>query len=344
MGRRPLAVSGTLATSHLTEFRGHVGGRTPAAPPLPAEEPEVRWDGAAGNLAYGLGLLGLGPALAGAAGADFEPYRRHLKSHGVDTGAVRISATLPTARFTGTRGRCRSRITGFHPGAAAESRHVDLGSVLARTGRLALMAVTADEPAAMLRHTADCRRLGVPFAAAPGRQLALLDGAEARRLVDGARWLFTDERESALLRELTGWTAEELLRRVGCWVTTRGRDGARLRLGRRGGVPGSGVPASPLSGCRVPGSAVDVPAVPVPGVVDPAGAGDAFRAGFLAGAAWGVGPERAAQLGCAVAAAALDYAGTQEYRLYREPLLIRVREAYGTAAAAQLLPFLGALT
>ncbi|OEV05587.1 PfkB family carbohydrate kinase [Streptomyces oceani] len=333
MSRRRLAVSGSLVASHLATPRGHFSDRRPAGGPdggsgfassPPADAREVRWDGAAGNICYGLGLLGLDPVLVGAAGADFEPYRLHLKSHGVDTDSVWVSDTRPTARLVRTSDRCRNRSADFHSGAMAEARHIDLGRVLARTGRLTLMAVCSDDLAAMRRHTRACRRLGVPFAVGPCRQLDHLDRDQARQLVDGARWLLTDEHESALLRERTGWTEEAILGRVDCWITTLGGAGARLRRERA--------------------PAAEVPAVPVSGVVDRAGAGDAFRAGFLAGTVWGAPPERAAQLGCTLAATVLDYIGTQEYRLYRDSLFARMRDAYGPIALARLLPFLGALT
>ncbi|WP_246094796.1 PfkB family carbohydrate kinase, partial [Streptomyces roseicoloratus] len=164
----------------------------------------------------------------------------------------------------------------------------------------------------------------VPFAADPSQQLARLDGAQVRELVDGARFLFTNEYETALLLEKTGWDQAEVLRHVGTWITTHGEAGVRIR--------GEGRPS------------LAVPAVPVAGVVDPTGVGDAFRAGFLAGTLWGV-PERcAAQLGCAVAATVLDYVGTQEYRLHRDVLLDRIRTTYGVGCTAELLNHLRGLT
>ncbi|CAM5414150.1 carbohydrate kinase family protein [Streptomyces tanashiensis] len=206
----------------------------------------------------------------------------------------------------------------------AEAREIDLREVVARTGRLELVLVSPDDPEAMLRHTRACRDLGIPFAADPSQQLARLDGAEVRELVDGARFLFTNEYETALLLEKSGWTEGEVLRRVGTWVTTHGEAGVRIRGEGRG----------PLA----------VPAVEVPAVVDPTGVGDAFRSGFLAGTLWGV-PERcAAQLGCAVAATVLDSVGTQEYRLHRDSLVDRIRTTYGVGCTATLVTLLRGLT
>ncbi|CUU59958.1 pfkB family carbohydrate kinase [Parafrankia irregularis] len=77
--------------------------------------------------------------------------------------------------------------------------------------------------------------------------------------MDGARFLFTNAYESALLRQLTGWSEAEVLARVGVWIVTRGADG--------------------VSFLTADGPAEHVPAV----ATDPTGVGDAFRAGFLAG-------------------------------------------------------------
>ncbi|MEU3609280.1 carbohydrate kinase family protein [Streptomyces sp. NPDC035033] len=325
-----IAVTGSIATDHLMTFPGRFGEQLLAdrldrvSLSFLADSLEVRRGGVAANIAFGLGVLGLRPVLVGAVGADFEPYRVWLKDHGVDTDAVRVSETLHTARFVCTTDRDQNQIATFYAGAMAEARAIDLREVAARTGRLDLVLVSPDDPEAMLRHTRACRDLGIPFAADPSQQLARLDGDQVRELVDGARFLFTNEYETALLLERTGWTETEVLRRTGAWVTTHGEAGVRIR----------GEGRAPLA----------VPAVPVPRVADPTGVGDAFRAGFLAGFLSGV-PERcAAQLGCAVAATVLDHVGTQEYTLRREPLLDRIRTTYGVGCTATLVPHLRGLT
>jgi adenosine kinase len=70
--------------------------------------------------------------------------------------------------------------------------------------------------------------------------------------------------------------------------------------------------------------------------VDPTGVGDAFRAGFLSGLAWGVSHERAAQVGCMVATLVIETKGTQEYELRRSHFLDRFTKAYGHDAAAEV--------
>lgn len=78
------------------------------------------------------------------------------------------------------------------------------------------------------------------------------------------------------------------------------------------------------------GPAREVPAVAVPRVTDPTGAGDAFRAGFLAGLALGADEQVAARLGCTMAAFALESTGSQSYRATPQTVADRAARAYGT--------------
>ena len=294
-----VAVTGSIATDHLMVFPGRFTDQLIAdrldkvSLSFLVDGLEVRRGGVAANIAFGLARLGLRPLLVGSVGADFAEYRAWLDAAGVDTTNVRVSATLHTARFVCTTDADQNQIATFYAGAMSEAREIDLKDVRRRAGGLDLVLVAPDDPEAMLRHTGYCRRTGVPFAADPSQQLALLDRGQVRRLIEGARYLFTNEYESALLIERTGWTRDQVLGRVGAWITTLGRDGVAIR--RAGQDP------------------LTVPAVPSPAPVDPTGVGDAFRAGFLAGTARSWSYRRAARLGAALATAVLETVGPQEY-------------------------------
>ncbi|THA54583.1 carbohydrate kinase family protein [Streptomyces sp. A1136] len=314
-----IALSGSIATDHLMVFPGRFSDQLVAdrldhvSLSFLADSLDIRRGGVAANIAYGLGLLGLAPVLIGAVGPDFAEYAVRLKEHGVDTDAVHVSADHHTARFVCTTDADHNQIATFYAGAMAEARNIALEPIAQRVGGLDLVLVSPNDPQAMLNHTSEARRLGIPFAADPSQQLARLDRDQVRTLVDGARWLFTNAYESALLQERTGWTEAQVLDRTGLWVSTLGEAGSHIR--------------------RTGAATLHVPAVPSPAAVDPTGVGDAFRAGFLAATARGLDPEQAARLGSALATTALECVGTQEYGLDRGALLSRLAATYGPAAA-----------
>ncbi|MCC9308730.1 carbohydrate kinase family protein [Kitasatospora sp. RB6PN24] len=322
-----IAVAASIATDHLMTFPGRFADQLvpeqlhTVSLSFLVDSLEIRRGGVGPNIAFGMGLLGLRPVLVGAAGADFAEYRSWLQRHNVDTDSVHISETRHTARFMCTTDEDHNQIASFYTGAMAEARNIELQPVAERVGGLDLVLIGADDPQAMVRHTQECRSRGYAFAADPSQQLARLEGDDIRELVDGAAYLFTNEYEAALIESKTGWSGEEILGRVGTRVTTLGAKGVRIQ---RKGEPD-----------------LTVPCPPELVKADPTGVGDGFRAGFLAGLAWGLGLERAAQIGCMLATLVIETVGTQEYELRTGHFLERFGAAYGEPAAAELAAELG---
>ena len=81
-------------------------------------------------------------------------------------------------------------------------------------------------------------------------------------------------------------------------------------------------------------------ALPEKSKVDPTGVGDAFRAGFLAGKPRPAF-ERSAQLGSLMATLVLETVGTQEYSLDQDVARVRLADAYGEDAAADIAHAIG---
>ena len=67
-----------------------------------ADDLDIRRGGVAGNISFGLGVLGLSPVIVGSAGEDVADYRSWLERHGVDCRGIRISDSRHTARFVCT--------------------------------------------------------------------------------------------------------------------------------------------------------------------------------------------------------------------------------------------------
>jgi adenosine kinase len=322
-----IAVTGSIATDHLMTFPGRfVDQLIPdkldkIALSFLVDSLQIRYGGVAANIAFGMGCLGLEPLLVGSVGPDFADYRAWLEAHGVDTSAVRESAVHHTGRFISTTDADLNHFASFYPGAMTEDRDIDLGEVVRRAGPVDLVLIGASDPAAMTSFTRQCRRSAIPFAADTSWQLARMDGEQVRDLVDGAAYLFCNEYECTLTERKSGWSADEVTARVAVKVTTLGAAGARVE---RAGEP-----------------PIHVPAVAGAEPKEPTGAGDGFRAGFLAAVAWGLSLERAAQLGNLIATAALESVGPQDYELKPGPLAERFGAAYGPEAAKDLAEHYG---
>jgi len=317
-----IAITGSIATDHLMTFPGRfVEQFVPekmdrVSLSFLVDRLDIRRGGVAANIAFGLGVLGLSPLLIGAVGADFAPYRAWLMAHGVDCSGVRESTLQHTARFVCTTDLDGNQIASFYPGAMSEDADIELGPLAGRAGGLDLVLIGASDPGAMLSHTAECKALGIPFAADLSQQLPRLGEQEVCALVDGAAYLFCNEYEEALIERKSGWTGKDDPGPVGVRITTLGPAGARVE--QAGLAPQAIGP------------------VPEIRMADPTGTGDAFRAGFLAAVAWGLPLERAAQLGNMLAVHVLETVGTQEYELKPGPLAERLAVVYGEAAAAEV--------
>ncbi len=317
-----LLVTGSIATDHLMTFPGKfsdslvVDQLDKIALSFLVEDLEVRRGGCAANIAFGLGNLGLRPVLVGAVGEDFVDYRSWLVRHNVDCDSVHVSQTRHTARFVCTNDSTMAQIASFYAGAMSEAREIELSPIVDRVGGATYVLIGPNDPEGMLRHTRECRKRGYAFIADPSQQLAFGDGEMIRELIDGASILFSNEYESALIEKKTGWSATEVLDRVGTQVVTLGAQGVRIE--RTGKEP------------------IVVPAVPEIAKVEPTGVGDAFRAGFLAALEWDLSLERAAQLGCLLAVYVVEQVGTQEYALQQQAFVRRFASAYGEDAAAEI--------
>ena len=209
--------------------------------------------------------------LVGAVGEDFADYRSWLERHDVDCDSVHISETRHTARFVCTTDTTMAQFASFYPGAMSEARMIELAPIVDRVGEPDYVLIGADDPDGMLRHTEECRQRGYRFIADPSQQLAFGEGDLIRPLIDGAAILFSNEYESAMISQKTGWTADEVLD-AGRHLGHHARQGRRPD--RRAGEEPIELPGRPETSTTV----------------EPTGVGDAFRAGFLAALTWGARP------------------------------------------------------
>lgn len=309
-----ILVTGSVAFDHIMDFPGLFQDHI-----LPeklhvinisflVEKVEKQRGGCAANIAYSLALLGGRPRILAATGKDFEPYRRWLVDQGVDVSSIHVVDDEITATCFITTDRGNSQITGFYPGAMSRARELSLKESV--NGRPVELAVVApDDPEAMSRHCREAREAGVPLLFDPSFQVIALDGETLAAAARGARYMILNDYEFAVFQEKTGYADERVHELVETVVVTLGADGSKIL--RRDEPP------------------IEVEAAPTTGVVDPTGAGDAFRGGFVAALGRGHDLETAARFGTVAAVYAIESYGTSNHRYTREEFRARYEEAFG---------------
>jgi adenosine kinase len=273
-----------------------------------------RRGGTAANIAYNLALLGERPVVVGTVGEDFADYRQWLERCGVDSSGIKVIAGEHTASCFINTDLQDNQITAFYPGAMAQASSVSLHDLGVTPDDLVIIA--PNDPKAIQRYVAECTAARIPYLYDPSMQLPRMDRAELEEGCRGARVLAGNDYEFGLMAEKMGLTESELRRRVPITVMTRGEAGALISVeGREYEIP----PARPRA------------------VVDPTGAGDAFRAGFVMGMSRGLPWPEVGRLAALTAVHAIEQPGTQEHSYSLDEFLARYHENYGPAPELEAL-------
>lgn len=260
--------------------------------------------GVAPNIAYTLALLGQQPRLWAAVGEDFGEYRDWLESRGIDTSGARVIPGVFTASFFVNTDRSNAQIASFYPGAMGYASQLSLHELSESVPDL--VVISPNEPGAMKMYVEECRALGIPYIYDPSQQIVRLTGEDLQRGIEGARALFVNAYEFALIQKMTGLQVAEFLERrpEAFIVVTCGEQGAEIYSGKE---------------------KYDVPVFPPAQVIDPTGVGDAFRGGFLTGLCYDLDLVTCGQMGALAATYCLEQAGPQGHSYSREEFTVRFR-------------------
>jgi len=262
--------------------------------------------GTAGNIVYTLALLGAPGIPYGMVGDDFGKYEAWFSSHNIPTDRiVWVPGTLSSQAHIMTD-RNDNQITGFHQGAG---RGAYTGT-LPRVAELAIIAPA--NPDIMKQFALHYRKLKTRYIFDPGQQTTTFTKEQFTECLSGAWMFIANDYETALALKKTGWSEEELREKVPVVIETLGDNG-------------SAVYADGIKHAIGIAWAEEV--------VDPTGAGDAYRAGLLAGIARGFSITIAARMGATAASYAVEKKGTQNHTFTKEAFAARHEKAFSESLA-----------
>lgn len=260
--------------------------------------------GTAGNIAYNLALLQTNSAIFAAAGNDFSEYKQFLTKTGVDTKNIQIIKDKPTASAFIMTDKNDNQITGFYPGAMNDSANFSLKDISLKPD---FAIISPNDPKAIIKLTQDCRELNIQFMVDIGMQLPSLTPDEIINILQKAHLLIGNDYEIDLLKNKTKIKEEDLLKKVEIIITTLGANGSSIKTKDK---TFNIKPAKPEK------------------VLDPTGAGDAYRAGFMTGYIRNLDLQTCGQMGSVAAVYAIEKYGTQEHVFTLEKFKKRYSETY----------------
>jgi sugar/nucleoside kinase (ribokinase family) len=261
---------------------------------------QIFFGGGAANIAAGIARLGGVATLVSAVGGDFagSEYECWLQSLGVTLDLFRINdAHTPTAFvFTDDAG---DQVTFFEWGASQVFSNAEPPS-------LPFVHMATADPAFNVRLAE--RAASSSFD--PGQDLYRYDAGQLRAILGRISILFANQHEVEGMSRILGMSREEIANLVPMALLTKGKEGSSLIV--RGEEE------------------LSIPALPVR-MVDPTGAGDAFRAGFLTGYARDLDPAVCTRIGTVTASFVVEKIGCQTNLPTWESMRERYRDHYGPA-------------
>lgn len=294
MGKNQLIVCGSIAIDRIMTFSGAY--RELVQPEkidsfsisVLIDEIKTSRGGTGANIAYNLAKLGEEPILVGSVGGDANEYIDDLKKLGVDTGHVNVSE-LQTASFNVINDSEDNQVGGFYPGAMADTKHLSI-SEWSKSG--ALVTVSAHDPNAMKRQVADCKKNALRLFYDVSQQVSNISKEDLLEGIDAAEIIIVNDYEMSLLCTKSGLSPNDIRSKVQIVITTHGSKGSIIE--------GTAVKI-----------AQRIPIAEPKRVVDPTGAGDGYRAGFLYGYNRGWDLEECGRLGATIASFIVEGYGSQ---------------------------------
>lgn len=261
-----------------------------------------RRGGTAGNISYSLNLLNTKHILLAAAGQDFTDYKKHFEDVGISTKDVKIIENEYTASGFAMTDKNNNQIWGYFYGAAEYSNTLLLSSV---KGKKDLVLVGPCGSKGSMHMVKECVDNKTPYMFDPGFILTQVTDEDLEFGVKHATYLIGNDYEiESIQKRLKNY---KTLIKDKIVITTLGKEGAEI---------------------FDKGNVFKIVASEPTQVVDPTGAGDAWRSGFVAGLERGFDLKTCAQMGSVAASYPVEQYGSQEHTYTPEQFKNRYRQTY----------------
>lgn len=273
--------------------------------------------GIAGNIAYSLTLLGEKPIILASIGEDQREYMDKLAKMGAQLEHLHYSK-LPTATFSVITDRNDCQVGGFYPGAMGDASSLSLKPF---AGKKVFTIISAHDPDQMAKQIAEAQSQKMRLFFDVGQQVIALPKKVLQQGIETAELLILNDYELGVLAQALGKTETQVLGEIKTCVVTLGEKGSKIYTN------------DPKMMAKIKPGDEYIPAVKIENAIDPTGAGDAYRAGFVYGYVRNWPLPQCAKLGSAVASFAIEKVGAQEHHFTLPQLSARYTKTYSEKLA-----------
>jgi adenosine kinase len=329
-----VVVTGSLAFDYIMDFPGRFADRImpdkihKISLSFLVDKLSKQFGGTAGNIAYTLKLLSIEPLILSSAGNDFDSYKAHLRDHDISINYIKEHRKVSSGSYFGVTDQDDNQIGAFYEGPMKYNSNLSIAQI---DQKVDLVVIGPHDPQAMVKHVKECNDLKLPYLYDPSFQIDHFSRQEILDAVRGSVILIGNDYEIALIEKKLGISHKKLLSLTQIVITT---------LGDKGSVIESSidihhnVPRPPLTVRGGEGELASTkihihPAKPQ-NTSDPTGAGDAYRAGFIAGYVRGFDLKTCGQMGSVAAVYTVEKYGTQTHMFTISEFKKRYKENFGS--------------
>jgi len=307
-----IVVTGSVGYDYIMGFPGKIQDRImpdkihTISLSLLADKLHKQFGGTGGNIAYSLNLLGVTPLLQTYVGNDFTPYQEFLNAHHIPTTYIRVDEKNASGTYFVVTDKVDNQIGAYYKGALIRNTSLHLANI---HEPFDLVVISANEPKAMVQYAAECMKRKIPYMYDPSFQIGNFSKKELHDGVSHAAMLIGNDYEIALLEKRLEISHMKLLDLCPVVITTLGAKGSLIEAKSK---------------------RISVLPAKAKAIIDPTGAGDAYRSGFLAGYVRGFDLHICGQMGSIAAVYTVEAYGTQTHSYSKKEFCTRYQKNYKT--------------
>jgi adenosine kinase len=251
---------------------------------------ERQLGGTATNIAHSLALYKKNKVkLLASVGKDGDLLLEYMKHNGIDVSGVLVDKTIFSANGTVITDQDDNQIWGFYYGACEAAKDINLDDY---AGKDSLLIISANHPKAFMNFQKQAIKSKIDYMYDPGMTLSWNTAEDLSEGVYNCKWLVGNDYEIARICKILNTSVKKIVKKGIRVITTLGGEGVRYQDDKM---------------------EYFVPAIKVEKMIDPTGAGDAWRAGFVTGVVQQLSIEESLRLGNATASYAVEMYGTANH-------------------------------